>query len=68
MRYLFAAVVRELFNHFIDAAGYIATDCRPEHYALTDMEFMRGHRRTPIGIWRRLKRLGGEANLTRKVS
>jgi hypothetical protein len=42
--FIFAAVVRELFNHFIDAAGHIAIDCRLEHYALTDMEFMRRHR------------------------
>jgi hypothetical protein len=28
--FIFAAVVRELFNHFIDAAGHIAIDCRLE--------------------------------------
>jgi hypothetical protein len=42
--FIFVAVVRELFSHFIDAARHIATDCRLEHYALTDVEFVRRHR------------------------
>ena len=32
--------VWELFGHFIDPSRDIATDCRPEHHALADMEFM----------------------------
>src|SRR5262249_36536183 len=33
-------IVWEVFGHFIDPTRYIATDCRPEHYALADMELM----------------------------
>src|SRR5262249_16020100 len=32
-----------LFGHFVNPAWHIATDCGPEDYALTDMEFMRHH-------------------------
>src|SRR5262249_56476675 len=39
-----APIVRELFGHLVDPAWHIATDCGPEGHALTDMEFMRGHR------------------------
>src|SRR5215471_4922461 len=39
-----APIVRELFGHFVDPAWHIATDCGHEGHALTDMEFMRGHR------------------------
>jgi hypothetical protein len=38
--FILAAVVRELFNHFIDAAWHIATDGRLEHHGIADMEFM----------------------------
>jgi hypothetical protein len=35
-----APIVRELFGHFVDPAWHIATDCRPEGHAPTDVEFM----------------------------
>src|SRR5262245_31804281 len=40
-------IVWEVFGHFIDPTRYIATDCRPEHYALADMELMGRHRAFP---------------------
>jgi hypothetical protein len=39
-----APIVRELFGHFVDPAWHIATDCGHDGHALTDLEFMRGHR------------------------
>jgi hypothetical protein len=39
-----APIVRELFGHFVDPAWHIATDCGQDGHALTDVEFMRGHR------------------------
>jgi hypothetical protein len=39
-----APIVRELFGHFVDPAWHIATDCGHDGHALTDVEFMRGHR------------------------
>jgi hypothetical protein len=42
--FILATIVRELFNHFIDAAWHIATDGRLEHHGVTNMEFMRRHR------------------------
>src|SRR5262245_27537049 len=35
-----APIVWELFGHSIGPTRHIATDCRPEHHALADMEFM----------------------------
>jgi hypothetical protein len=45
MRYSYSRPLCGSCLIIIDAAGHIATDCRLEHYALTDMEFMRrrGH-------------------------
>jgi hypothetical protein len=34
------AIVRELFGHFVDPAGYIAADRRSENHGLADLEFM----------------------------
>src|SRR5262249_51771959 len=41
MRYSYSRpLCGSCFGHFIDPTRHIATDCRPEHHALTDMEFM----------------------------
>jgi hypothetical protein len=66
--FIFAAVVRELFNHFIDAAGHIATDCRLEHYALTDMEFMRRRGHSDLYTESRSRRLMQSAPTRRSLT
>src|SRR5215813_3207343 len=51
-----APIVRELFGHFVDPAWHIATDRGPDDHALTDVEFMRGHRATSPGFKRSVTR------------
>jgi hypothetical protein len=43
----FTPIVGELLRHLVGPARHISTDCGHEVDALTDMEFMRGHRGTP---------------------
>jgi hypothetical protein len=39
-----APIVWELLGHFVSPAWHIATDCGPKSHALTDVEFVGGHR------------------------
>ena len=51
-----APIVRELFGDFVDPAWHMATDCGRDGHALTDVEFMRGHRAASPGFKRSVTR------------
>jgi hypothetical protein len=62
------SVVRQLFGHFIGSPRHIATDCRLEHYALTDMEFMRRRGHSDLYTESRSRRLMQSAPTRRSLT